>query len=78
MFCTNSPLQEAVAIGLEQTKQYDFFPVQCKEYEERRDVLIQAFEKLGVKYSLPLGSYFVLMVSLSCGAALTSHAHRRR
>ncbi|KZV69864.1 PLP-dependent transferase [Peniophora sp. CONT] len=61
VFCTNSPLQEAVAIGLEQTKEHNFFPTQCQEYEERRDVLIRAFERLGVKYSLPLGSYFILM-----------------
>ncbi|KAJ8595285.1 PLP-dependent transferase [Rhizopogon salebrosus TDB-379] len=61
VFCSNSPLQEAAAAGLEQAAQRNFFENQVKEYEERRDVLISAFDKLGLKYSLPEGSYFVLL-----------------
>ncbi|KAI0049651.1 PLP-dependent transferase [Auriscalpium vulgare] len=61
VFCTNSPLQEAVASGLEQVNQHHFFETQVKEYEERRDVLLSAFDKLGVKYTLPEGTYFVLL-----------------
>ena len=33
-----------------------------KEYAERRDVLIKVFDELGMKYTLPQGSYFVLLV----------------
>ncbi|KIY63579.1 PLP-dependent transferase [Cylindrobasidium torrendii FP15055 ss-10] len=61
VFCSNSPLQEAVAQGLEQVKEKQFFETQRAEYEERRDILISAFEKLGVKYTVPDGSYFALM-----------------
>ncbi|KAF7968883.1 hypothetical protein HWV62_18274 [Athelia sp. TMB] len=61
VFCTNSPLQEAVAAGLEQAREKNFFPTQNREYEERRDLLVSAFDRLGMKYSLPEGSYFVLL-----------------
>ncbi|KAF9646775.1 PLP-dependent transferase [Thelephora ganbajun] len=61
VFCSNSPLQEAAAAGLERAKQHDFFATQTKEYAERRDVLTKVFDDLGMKYTLPQGSYFVLL-----------------
>ena len=66
VFCANSPLQEAVATGLEQAAAHHFFETQLKEYHERRDLFVSAFERLGVKYSLPEGTYFVLMVRHKC------------
>jgi hypothetical protein len=62
VFCSNSPLQEAAAAGLEQAVEHQFFETQLKEYQERRDVFIEALDRLGVSYSLPEGTYFVLMV----------------
>ncbi len=62
VFCTNSPLQEAAAAGLEQAATHRFFETQLKEYQERRDLFVSAFDRLGVTYSLPEGTYFVLMV----------------
>ena len=62
VFCSNSPLQEAAAAGLEQAKERNFFAIQTKEYAERRDVLTKAFDDIGMKYTLPQGSYFVLLV----------------
>jgi kynurenine aminotransferase len=64
VFCTNSPLQEAAAAGLEQAAERRFFETQLKEYQERRDVFVSAFDRLGVTYTLPEGSYFVLMVRI--------------
>jgi kynurenine aminotransferase len=61
VFCTNSPLQEAVATGLEQAKSRGFFETQVKEYQERRDLLLSTFDSIGLKYSLPEGAYFVLV-----------------
>jgi len=61
VFCTNSPLQEAAAAGLEQAKERRFFETQLAEYQERRSILCDAFDRLGLKYSLPQGSYFVLL-----------------
>jgi kynurenine aminotransferase len=63
VFCTNSPLQEAAACGLEQANGRRFFETQTQEYLERRSVLTKAFDKLGLKYTLPEGSYFILLVS---------------
>jgi kynurenine aminotransferase len=56
-------LQEAAAAGLELARHNGFFEQQTKEYVERRDVLTKVFDKLGMKYTLPEGSYFLLLVS---------------
>jgi kynurenine aminotransferase len=61
VFCSNSPLQEAAAYGLEQARSRKFFETQVAEYTERRSVLLAAFDRLGLKYSLPEGTYFVLV-----------------
>jgi histidinol-phosphate/aromatic aminotransferase/cobyric acid decarboxylase-like protein len=65
VFCTNSPLQEAAATGLEQARERHFFETQVAEYAERRAILVKAFDELGLKYALPEGTYFILLVSLS-------------
>ena len=65
IFCSNSPLQEAAAAGLERAKEHDFFATQTREYAERRDVLVKAFDNLGMKYTLPQGTYFILLVCRS-------------
>jgi kynurenine aminotransferase len=61
VFCTNSPLQEAAAAGLEQARERKFFETQLSEYQERRSVLTEAFDKLGIDYTIPEGSYFILL-----------------
>lgn len=62
VFATNSPLQEAAAAGLEEAVARKYFEQTVKEYALRRDVLVRAFDYLGLQYSLPEGSYFVLLV----------------
>lgn len=61
VFCTNSPLQEAVAIGLEQSDSRNFFGAQLEAYRERRDVLCSYFDQLGLSYTKPEGAYFLLV-----------------
>ncbi|RXW24645.1 hypothetical protein EST38_g1232 [Candolleomyces aberdarensis] len=61
VFCSNSPLQEAAATGLEQAKERKFFETQLAEYAERRQILCDAFDQLGLKYTMPEGSYFILL-----------------
>lgn len=63
VFCSNSPLQEASASGLEQALNNDFFATQRKEYAERRAILTGAFDRLGMRYTYPEGTYFVLLAS---------------
>ncbi|KAG8920165.1 hypothetical protein FRC01_014412, partial [Tulasnella sp. 417] len=47
--------------GLERAAEFQFFDKTVKEYAERRAILVNAFEKLGLQYSLPEGGYFVLL-----------------
>jgi kynurenine aminotransferase len=61
VFCTSAPMQEAVAIGLEKAAEHDFFPRQLVAYSERRDILTSYFDKLGLSYTKPEGSYFLLV-----------------
>lgn len=63
VFCSNSPMQEAVASGLEEAKKRRFFEIQLEEYTERRAILAEAFDRLGVRYTFPEGTYFMLLVS---------------
>lgn len=63
VFCSNSPLQEAVAAGLEVAQSQNFFNIQREEYAARRTILTDVFDKLGLKYTFPEGSYFILLVS---------------
>ena len=63
VFCSNSPLQEAAAAGLEQVVARNFFQIQRDEYAERRQVLIDCFDQLGLPYTHPEGGYFILLVS---------------
>ena len=77
VFCSNSPLQEATAVGLEQAKKRGFLQQQCDEYAERRKILTDGFDRLGMKYTNPQGSYFVLLVRVLVFVALypISHLH---
>ena len=42
-----------------------YLPQTVKEYDERRLTLTDAFDKLGMKYSRPHGTYFVLLVRIA-------------
>ncbi|KAJ3550587.1 hypothetical protein NM688_g5039 [Phlebia brevispora] len=61
MSCSNSPMQEAVSAGLEQAQKRGFVEQQREEYEARRDILAKGLEKLGMRYTLPQGTYFLLL-----------------
>ncbi|KAF7313725.1 Aminotran-1-2 domain-containing protein [Mycena chlorophos] len=61
VFCTNSPLQEAAAAGIEEAEKRGYYAQQRTEYTERRKILTDVFDALGLTYSLPLGSYFILV-----------------
>ncbi|KAK7049629.1 arylformamidase [Paramarasmius palmivorus] len=61
VFASNSPLQEAAAAGLEQVVERNFFQIQRDEYLERRKVLTDAFDELGLAYTHPEGGYFILL-----------------
>lgn len=60
-FSVNSASQEGAAIGLEQADAHDFFEQQREHYVARRQELFEALDSLNLPYSVPHGSYFVLV-----------------
>lgn len=54
-------MQEAIAIGLENAPKQQFFETQLRDYTERRDILCSYFDQLGLSYTKPDGSYFLLV-----------------
>ncbi|ORX36918.1 pyridoxal phosphate-dependent transferase [Kockovaella imperatae] len=64
VFCTNTPLQEAVAYALETETEHNFFADQLAAYTERRDILCGIFDEIGLSYTKPQGAYY-LMVDFS-------------
>lgn len=60
-FCTNSVSAEAAAVGIEEAPERGFYQTQIKEYEARRKQLCEAFDSLGLPYTLPEGAYFVMV-----------------
>lgn len=53
VFCTNTPLQEAVATAMEQSMVNGYFEKQCMEYQRKRDYLVDVFGKLGLPVTVP-------------------------
>lgn len=66
IFCTNSLLQEAAATGLELANDKHFFEDQRAAYAERRQILMDVFDKLGLEYTVPDGAYFLLVDISKC------------
>ncbi|KAF9933323.1 hypothetical protein BGZ75_000792 [Mortierella antarctica] len=61
VFCVNSPLQEAIAVGFEQADERGFFGSQISAYDHKREKLLSVFRKLGLPCTVPEGSYFILV-----------------
>ncbi|KAG2182957.1 hypothetical protein INT44_005938 [Umbelopsis vinacea] len=61
VFCVNSPCQEALAIGLEKSQDLPYFQDQIKAYTKKRQILSAVFDELGLPYTVPDGSYFILV-----------------
>ncbi|KAI9244620.1 pyridoxal phosphate-dependent transferase [Sporodiniella umbellata] len=61
VFCVNSLCQEAVATGLEVSLTEPLFEKQVKDYIEKRAILSRIFDQLELPYSVPDGSYFILV-----------------
>lgn len=60
-FVANSPLQEATAIAFERADEEGYYEKTCQEYLERRQILQSTFDELGLPYTVPDGSYFLLV-----------------
>jgi kynurenine aminotransferase len=60
-FVANSPLQEATAVAFERADEHQYYETTRKEYLERMDTLTGIFDELGLPYTIPDGSYFLLV-----------------
>ncbi|CAG8544682.1 16593_t:CDS:2 [Racocetra persica] len=60
VFCVNSPLQEAIAILFEEINQKEYFDRQISAYTSKRENLMSTLSSIGIPYTIPQGSYFVL------------------
>ncbi|OMJ27591.1 putative aminotransferase [Smittium culicis] len=61
VFVACSPIQEACATAFEQALVNGYFERQREEYVARRQKLMDAFDSVGLPYSVPHGSYFLLV-----------------
>ncbi|KAJ1975328.1 arylformamidase [Dimargaris cristalligena] len=61
VFTVNSPMQVGIAHAFQQAAQNDFFARQRGEYLARRDRFMRALDRTGLAYTIPHGSYFVLV-----------------
>ncbi|MBV6459676.1 MAG: Methionine aminotransferase [Fimbriimonadaceae bacterium] len=57
--CAPSPLQEAVAVGVESFDSL-FYETLRGQYEDKRDLFFHRLQKIGLKPLLPGGSYYML------------------
>ncbi|KAA8901376.1 pyridoxal phosphate-dependent transferase [Sphaerosporella brunnea] len=60
-FSSVSPLQEAVAIGLEKADKEGFWETSKKEMKEKMNRFNEIWHELGLPYTEPDGGYFVLV-----------------
>jgi kynurenine aminotransferase len=60
-FCTNTPFQEATAAGFEQAREQGYFEDQLEQYSQGRAILARAFDKIGLRFIMPEGGFFMLV-----------------
>jgi aspartate/methionine/tyrosine aminotransferase len=60
-FSIATPLQEAVAVALEQSMTSNYFNEFRAEYQRRRDFLLQTLRDSGLEPIVPQGSFFILV-----------------
>lgn len=60
-FAVSTPMQEAVAVALEQVAARDYFHWLSTMYQEKRDKLLSVLAEVGLRPVRPDGSYFILV-----------------
>ncbi len=59
-FAVSTPLQEAVAVALEQAPSHGYFEWLGTMYQQKRDRLLNALDQVGLTPMAPDGSYFII------------------
>lgn len=60
-FASPSPIQEACAHSIDIALETNYFENMRKEYEKKFEIFTSVFDELGLPYTIPEGSYFVLV-----------------
>lgn len=60
VFCTAAPLQDAIALALEEAPGRGYYQGFRAGYAERRDILLEALENSGFEPFAPEGTYFAM------------------
>jgi aspartate/methionine/tyrosine aminotransferase len=60
VFSVGTPLQEGIAVALEQSESRNYFPELRSMFTKKRDALCQVLKDAGLQPTVPEGSYFIL------------------
>jgi kynurenine--oxoglutarate transaminase/cysteine-S-conjugate beta-lyase/glutamine--phenylpyruvate transaminase len=60
-FAVATPFQEAVAVAFDHAEREGYFPELAAMYQQKRDLLLGALERVGLTPTCPDGSYFILV-----------------
>jgi len=76
-FSVSTPLQEATAIAFEQAASHQYFENFMKDLERRRNLLGSVLDEVGLKPTIPDGSYFIMAETSACKVPATFQDRRR-
>jgi aspartate/methionine/tyrosine aminotransferase len=75
-FAVSTPLQEAVAVALEETEQRGYFAWLSQMYQAKRDRLLDVLAEVGLPPMTPDGSYFIIVDTSDLDAPVTAGVRR--
>ncbi|MDQ2808734.1 MAG: methionine aminotransferase [Chloroflexota bacterium] len=67
VFCSATPLQEALADAILEAPTHDYYATFLREYAERRDFLFEVLDRAGLRPEAPQGAYFLMCDVAHCG-----------
>ncbi len=75
-FAVSTPMQEAVAVALEQSEQRGYFAWLGAMYQAKRDRLLGVLEEVGLTPMVPDGSYFIIVDTSSLDVPVPAGSRR--
>ena len=60
VFCSSTPMQQAVSLSLNTAMQNDYFEEQRNEMRRKRNFLVEALNNAGLTIVVPQGGYFMI------------------
>lgn len=75
-FAVSTPMQEAVAVALEESGARSYFPWLSQMYQAKRDLLLDVLDAVGLTPMTPDGSYFIIVDTASLDAPVAPGERR--